>query len=59
MTYDSRAKSEKSIRGEFSGKDDMFTSMRNILNKEEAPLSLLTSKNNVNEAAPQKNQDIS
>lgn len=33
----------------------MFTSMRNILNKEDAPLSLLTSKNNNNEA--QKRQD--
>jgi len=46
MTYDSRAKSEKSIRISANGKDDVFTSMRNILNKEEAPLSQITSKNN-------------
>jgi hypothetical protein len=44
---------------EVNGKDDMFTSMRNILNKEEAPLSLLTSKNNNNESAPPKNQEKS
>ena len=38
MTYDSRARSEKSLRvNNEGGKDDMFTSMRNILNKEEAP----------------------
>jgi hypothetical protein len=30
--------------------------MRNILNKEEAPLSLLTSKNNNNEANGQKTE---
>lgn len=57
MTYDSRAKSEKSIRVESVGKDDMFTSMRNILNKEDGA-SLLTSKNNVNEsAAPKAKED--
>ncbi len=36
----------------------MFTSMRNILNKEDG-VSLLTSKNNVNESAPPKPKEDS
>jgi hypothetical protein len=58
MTYDSRAKSEKSLRGDSNRKEDIFTSMRNIL-KEDAPESLLTSKNNNADLPPQKNKENS
>lgn len=41
MTYNSRAKSEKSLRLD---KEDMFTSMRNILGKDEVLDSNITAK---------------
>ena len=41
MTYNSRAKSEKSLRLD---KEDMFTSMRNILGKDEVLDSNITGK---------------
>lgn len=42
LTYDSKAKSQKSIRYDENGKEDMFTSMRNVLSKDDVIESKIT-----------------